>query len=287
MNFRVVSRLLAIVLVSAGAAQAQIATSLRLTKNQYVAGESVGAVVTITNHAGQDLVFRPENRQSWLDFVVKRDSGDPTTPSGSTGIGSVKIPAGQTMQRQVNLSSVYNFSEPGSYSVYAVVRAPGQQNAFMTNRLLFNVTTLPVYWKQKVGYAGQNREFRVMQYSAGNQKTQLYVQVADDRTGRALQTYSLGEVLMFRKPQITIDRNQHLNVLFMTSPTMWISSIVDANGKLVASQYHLRAAQADPQLMTYPDGNVQVANSVVYDPKAAAEARGKAKKASDRPVLTD
>jgi hypothetical protein len=46
---------------------------------------------------------------------------------------------------------------------------------------------------------------------------------------------------------------------------------------------HKRGAGSDPVLFTSKDGIVQVGNSIPYDPKAEAEARGRVRKASDRP----
>jgi hypothetical protein len=223
----------------------------------------------------------------WLDFVIKDGKGEPTTPKGRVGFGAVKIPAGQTMAREVVLNSLFQLSDPGSYSVYGVVRTPGQMSeGFSTNRLLFNLSAARPYWTQKVGVKGNAsklREFRVLNYS-GNQKTELYVQVMDCATGTSIQTYSIGEVLMFRKPQITVDRNQVLHVFFLSGPTMWTHIQVDTNGKLLKREFHIRGPQGDPQLLAMTDGSIGISNSIPYDPKAAAEAKAKVRKASDRPA---
>ena len=283
MIVRPLFRLCALLVVSAVAAHAQIATSLSLTKKQFVAGEPVMAVVTITNHAGQELVFKGDSRAPWLDFVVKRDSGAPSIPSGRNAFGSVKIPAGQSMSRQVNLSQLFPLNDQGNFTVYAVVRTPGQATeGFVTNRCWFNITGGRPYWTQKVGVKGQTRELRVLTY-AGDQSTQLYAQVVDDRTGMPISTFSLGDALMFRKPQITVDGNQVMHVLFLISPTMYTHALVGADGKLVKREFHLRGAQGDPQLMTSGTGAVTVANSLPYGPQAAQAEKSKARKATDRP----
>lgn len=287
MNLRLLSRLCGLALISVTAAHGQISATLRLNKTQYVAGEAVIGVVTITNNSGQDQVFQTTTRMPWLDFVIKDGKGEPTTPKGRVGFGAVKIPAGQTMAREVVLNSYFQLSDPGSYSVYGVVRTPGQMSeGFSTNRLLFNLSAARPYWTQKVGVKGNAsklREFRVLNYS-GNQKSELYVQVMDCATGTSLQTYSIGEVLMFRKPQITVDRNQVLHVFFLSGPTMWTHIQVDTSGKLLKREFHIRGPQGDPQLLTMKDGSIGISNSIPYDPKAAAEAKAKVRKASDRPA---
>jgi hypothetical protein len=64
---------------------------------------------------------------------------------------------------------------------------------------------------------------------------------------------------------------------------MWVHYQIDTDGKVVERQIHQRGSQGDPQLLTFADGSVRVANSIPYDQKATAEARAKIRKASDRP----
>jgi hypothetical protein len=96
----------------------------------------------------------------------------------------------------------------------------------------------------------------------------------------------LGEVLMLRKPLVTVDRQQRLHVMYLATPTMWVHCEVDTDGKLASRQLHQRGPEGDPQLLTFPDGTVRVANSIPYNEKAAAEAKAKIRKASDRPPVT-
>ena len=272
-----------------GLAQAQLTTTLRLNKNQYVAGEPVLATVTVTNHAGQELTFYGDSRMQWLTFILKDGRGEEVTPKGRAAFGKLVIRAGETMAREVDLSQIFFLDEQGNYSAAAVIRMPGATGeGSSTNRILFNQSPGATYWKQKVGIAGsggQTREFRIVNFS-GDDKSEIYAQVIDGRTGRNVRTFRLGEVLMLRKPLVTVDRNQRMHVLYLATPTMWIHCEIDTDGKLVNRQIHQRGPQGDPGLLTFGDGTVKVSNSVPYDPKAAAAAQSKIRKASDRPLIT-
>jgi len=281
-------KLLAAAVVCAGSAQGQLATSLRIAKSQHLAGEPVMAVVTITNHAGKELVFRSDGRFQWLDFVVKNSKGEPVNTKSGALFGEMKIAAGQSLAREVDLSRQFQLSEPGNYSVSAIIRVPGDNTqGTPTNRVFFNQSPGRLYWSQKVGIPGssnQTREFRLLNF-AGDTKSQLYAQIVDGRSGQIVRTFLLGDVLMLRKPLATVDRQQRMHVLFLATPTMWVHCVVDTDGKLDERQIHQRGPQGDPQLLTFGDGTVRVANSIPYDPKAAAEARAKIRKASDRPPI--
>lgn len=289
MSHRILTTL-AIFLLCAGFAHAQIAASLRLPKKQHLAGEPVIAVVTITNHSGRELVFQSDGRFQWLDFIVKKNNGAAVNPKNRVLFGPMKIQAGQTLARELDLSQHYQLSQPGNYTVSAVVQQPGnRESGTSTNRAFFNQTPGSLYWSQKVGVTGnssQTREYRVLNFT-GDSKSQIYAQIVDGVTGQLVRTFLLGDVLMLRKPLCTVDRQQRLHVMFLATPTMWVHCVIDTDGKLVERQIHQRGPQGDPQLLTFGDGTVRVANSIPYDPKAAAEQRARIRKASDRPTIID
>ena len=273
--------------LTAGGLSAQVVVDMRLDRMQYVAGEAVPAAVSITNNTGRDVVFQGESRLGWLDFMLRDERGNPVTPIAQPNFGAVKIPTGQTMRRQIDLAKLFRLSEVGTYAVNAVVRLPGstQSEGYLSNRLVFTVTTAQPFWSQKVGVAGranQTREYRVLTYS-GDQKTALYVQILDGRTGTPYTTYSLGEALMFRRPMTTLDGQQRLHVLYLGSPSLWIHACVDNNGRLVSRDMHKRGPTSDPSLTTTADGKVQVAGSIPYDPVAEQKALNATHKLSERP----
>jgi len=276
-------------LALAGLAEAQLAASLKLSKKNYLAGEPVTAVVTITNHAGKELVFFSDGRTQWLNLILKDSHGDDIMQRGNGSFGKVVIRAGESLSRQVDLSQHFQLSEPGNFSAAAVVHMPGNSgDSASTNRVLFSQSPGLLYWAQKVGIPsrpGESREFRILSFG-GENKTQIYAQIMDCRTGQMIRTFLLGDVLMLRKPIVTVDRAQRLHIMFLATPSMWVHCQIDTDGKLADRQLHQRGPEGDPQLMTFGDGTVSVTNSIPYDPKAAAEAKAKIRKASDRPSMT-
>lgn len=284
-----VLRVLILSLAFAGAGNAQLSTSLRLSKKLYVTGEPVIAVVTITNHAGRPLTFASDGRTQWLDFIMKDNRGETVSPKGQTVFGKMTIKAGESLAREVDLTQHFQLSESGNFTVTAVVHMPGDiGEGSSTNRVLFSQTPGALYWSQKVGIPGkpgQTRDLRLLSFS-GVERAQIYAQVIDDTTGQNVRTFLLGDILTLRKPLATVDRQQRMHVMFLATPTMWVHCEISTDGKLVNRQIHQRAAQGDPQLLTFGDGTVRVGNSIPYDQKAAAEAKAKIRKASDRPAIT-
>jgi hypothetical protein len=287
--FRRIIPAMTAVMLATQPGQAQIAASLAITKKQHLAGEPVIAVVTITNHSGRDLVLQSDGRFQWLDFIVKSSNGAPVNARNRVLFGPMKIGTGQTMAREVDLARHFHLTEPGNFSASAVIQPAADPSAgTSTNRVFFNLSPGRPYWAQKVGLSakpGKTREFRVINFS-GDSKSQLYAQIADDATGQLVTTFLLGDVLMFRKPAVAVDRQQRMHVLFLATPAMYVHYVITTDGKVISRQIHQRGPHGDPLLLTLGDGSVQVGNSIPYDPKAAAEQRAKVRKASDRPAIT-
>lgn len=276
------------ILLCAGSAQAQLSSSLKILKKQHLTGEPVLAVVTVTNHAGRDLILQSDGRFQWLNFSVKTANGTPVNPRGRALFGPIQIGAGQTMAREVDLTQHFQLNQSGNFTVSAAIRLPDEQaEGTSTNRAFFNQSAGTLYWSQKVGVHGsskQSRDFRVLNFS-GDSKPQIYAQVVDGKTGQFVRTFPLGDILMLRKPVVTVDRQQRMHVMFLATPVMWVHYVINTDAEVVNRQIHQRAAVGDPQLLALADGSVQVANSIPYDPLAAAEQKAKIHKASDRPKI--
>jgi hypothetical protein len=273
---------------STATALGQLSVNIQMNQSQLLAGEAVLVTVTITNHTGSDALLANNGRTPWLDMVVKRGNGETASALGRSNFGAVKIASGQSMSKIIDISGLYNLREPGAYSVSALVRNGTDNNGFISNRLLFSSVNVRPDWSQKVGVPGQpgkTNEFRVINFT-NNSKSMLYTQVIDSKTGVSLQTLCLGEALLFRKPQAAVDRSQNLNVLYLATPEFYVHARIDINGRFLGRELHKRGASGDPRLMTFADGSVKVAGSVLYDEKAEAEARGKIRKISERPPYT-
>lgn len=267
-------------------ASAQIATSLRLSRKMHLAGEPVLAVVTVTNHAGRSLVFQSDGRIPWLSFSINHSTGNNVQTKSSSLFGPMKIEAGQTLAREVDLTQHFHLSNPGNFTVHAAIREPREGMVFSnTNKAFFSLSTGRTHWSQKVGLSRGSREYRLIQFT-DESKSHLYAQVLDGAGNLPLHTLRLGEALMLRRPLVTVDKKQNMHVMFLGTPTMWVHCTIDCNGRLLGRQIHQRGPVGDPQLITTGDGSVQVVNSIPYDPKAAAQEKAKIRKATDRPDIT-
>ncbi len=266
--------------------EAQLDVNLRMAKSEFVANEQVQAVLTLTNRAGRDIYLHGERKTSWLDFTLKNRRGVPLSPARAVIFGAVNVPAGRSVTKTITVSNYYRVSGLGHYSGYASIRMPGTNppQMFTSNRVHFDVTQARVIYTQRVGVAGSKtvRDFRLMTFTTNN-KSRLFVEVEDVKTGRSLNTYSVGEALLFRKPQATVDGKNAMHILFLSTPTVFSHVRVDPNGKFLGRAYYKRGTTGSPRLVTFANGEVKVAGGIYYDPKQEQVNRSKIKKLSERP----
>jgi hypothetical protein len=267
---------------------AQIATSISINKREFIAGESVIAEVIVTNHTGQELTLAGSAGQPWLTFVVTNNQGNPVSIVKPNTFGAMKIKAGESLAKRVDLTEYFLLNTQGNFAVFASITDPQKRfSSASTNRLLFNLTPGRTYWSQKVGIGNSKkltdtREMKILTFSNG-QKNQIYAQIADGASGVPLRTYILGDMLTLRKPMVTIDGQRHMHVMFLSTPSMWVHCEIDTDGKMVKRDIHQAPAKGDPVMMAYGDGSVRVVNSILHDPVAVAKERAKIRKISDRP----
>lgn len=269
-------------------AHAQLATSISLNKREFIAGEAVIAEIIITNHTGQELTLAGSPQLPWLSFVVTNNQGNPVTTLKPNTFGAMKIKAGESLAKQVNLAEYFLLSSQGNFAVSAVIRDPQKRfSSASTNRVLFNLNPGRLYWTQKVGISSdrketKTREMRVLTFSNG-EKNQIYAQIADGSSGVPLRTFLLGDTLLLRKPMVTLDGERRMHVMFLATPSMWVHCQVNTDGQLVKRDIHQSPPKGDPVMMAYGDGTVRVVNSIPYDAEAVAKERAKIKRVSDRP----
>ena len=266
--------------------EAQLDVRLQMSKKEFVANEQVQAVLTLTNRAGRDIYLHGEGRSSWLDFTIKNRRGVPLSPARAPLFGAVNVPAGRSITKTIAISSYYRVSDLGHYNGYASIRMPGTNppQMFTSNRVHFDVIQARKLYSQRVGVAGSKtvREYHLLTFTSNN-KSRLYVEVEDVNTGRSLSTYSIGEALMFRKPHATVDGNNAMHILFLTTPTIFSHVRVNPDGKFLGRSYYKRGTTGSPRLVTFANGEVKVAGGIFYDPKQEQAQRDKIKKLSERP----
>ena len=272
----------------AGPARAQIQVELKFKRVQYIAYEPLIANVQITNLAGRDIELRDENGQRWFGFEITAGEGQFLAPSTQDPEPPLKIEAGKTVTRKVNLTPKFPVQDLGTYRARANVFFADLNKFFYSQTKVFQVGDARPIWQRTVGVPqGRPEAGAVRTYSLLSNRfpdhAKLYVRVEDKSSGAVYSTYSLGRIIAVDEPQAELDQSNRLHVLHCAAPRTWAYSQIDLNGELLAQSTFMET-KTRPRLRRNPDGRVAVKGGMVDAPVQSA--RNPASKLSARPPST-
>jgi hypothetical protein len=280
--------LLGLFFFMAGVAQAQIQVELKLKRLQYIAYEPVVATLIITNLAGRDVELHDDRGQHWFGFEVSGKEGQPIAPATPDAPEpALKVEAGKTITRKINLTPIYPVHDLGTYHVRANVYFADLNKFFYSQPKVFEVTNARPIWQKTVGVPeGTSGGGSVRTYSLLTNRfadhTSLYVRVENKDSGAVYATYSLGRIITFDEPQEEIDRANQLHVLHCAAPRTWAYSHVGLNGELLKQETFMET-KSRPRLHHRADGAIAVSGGMLEAPVPRAE-RNAAPKLSTRPA---
>ncbi len=269
---------------------AQVGVEIKIDRSQTLAHEPVTAVVTITNRSGRELSFASKAEgtiaHSWLDFSMRDAGGRGMQKLNNKVFQRAVIPAGRSMARRVNLSSIFNVTRVSNYAVTAHVSQPGiDDTTYTSNSGHFTVGGGNTIYRQAFGVPksrSPKREYNVITFNDG-QRTSIYAQVMDTRTGFALSTFRMSEYLSFEEPAMALDGKNQLHVLYLANPEIFVHASLNQDGAHTGTKYFKRVAGRKPRFVSFADGKVVVSGAIPYDPHKEAAKIPTARRASERP----
>ena len=274
----------------AAAAHAQVQVDLKFKRLQYVAHEPITAEVKITNLAGRDIELRNGNGERWFGFeVTTGEDGRHLAPAPLEPEPPLRIEAGTTVTRKVNLTPMFPVHDLGPYHVRANVFFADLNKFFYSPAKVFHVGDARPIWQRTVGVpdgvpgAGGTRTYSLLSNRFPDH-TKLYVRVEDRSTGAVYSTNPIGRAIAYDEPQVELDRANQLHVLHCAAPRTWAYSRVGLNGELIARSTFMET-KTRPRLRRADDGAVAVRGGML-DAPASQSPRNPASKLSARPPAT-
>jgi hypothetical protein len=269
----------------AASGQAQIQVELKFKRLQYIAHEPVTATLRITNLAGRDIELRDEGSHRWFGFEVNAREGRLLAPlKQDAPEPALRIDAGKTVTRKVNLTPLFPVQDFGAYHVRANVYFADLNKFFYSQTKVFQVADARPIWQKTVGVpagkpgAGEMRTYSLLSNRFPDH-TSLYVRVENKNNGIVYTTYSLGRVIAYDEPQAELDSANQLHVLHCAAPRSWAYSHIGLNGELLLRSTFMET-KTRPRLRRTADGAIAVSGGM-RDVPVAQSARSPASKSSN------
>jgi hypothetical protein len=270
---------------------AQVKVDMRVDRRLYITYEPILVTVAITNLSGHDLTLSDADGQKWFSFQVVTGDGRIIPPVKlDYKLLPLTIPAGVTLKRSVNLTSLYGVQETGLYRVKASIYSHESEKYTSSPSDEFQVTEGKLFWQQTVGVPedlqvpgeGTHRTISLLTFRLPKDNM-LYVRVEDDDAGIVYTTSPLGRVLIQNDPDVKLDKNNQLHVLQLVGAKTYVYSRIGLNGEF-QDQLTYNASPTAPYLKKDADGDVFVRGGQLDKPASTGPNAPNVPKVSDRPA---
>ena len=246
---------------------AQLAVQIRMPQTTLLVCESIPVTINIQNYSGHAIQLADTGDSPWLKLTVTDRSGTPIPVTGTlTAGGPVTIEPGKAVAQTIDLLPLFSIRSRGSYRVQASVHCPSGSAA--STVIDFTLMQGRELWAQTIGLPGSRDEYRryaLVTRREGNVEL-LFVAVREDAEEAVYSLVPLGELLPMGAPQVRLDQQAHLHVLFQNGARSFGYVHIDPSAKALA-----RAAYSNfdtwPEL-TEKDGVISVVGGEQTYPKS-------------------
>lgn len=278
--------------LATGVLEAQIQVSLNIKRRLYVVFEPIEATVSIRNLAGQDVTLADDGAQPWFSFTIFREDGRPIPPrEGAYRLEPMVIPANGTVRRKVTLNELYPIDEFGGYRIRASIYFSPLGQFFQSKSRFVDITEGRTIWRQIVGVpqgdvVNDRREMTVMTFRQPKSNF-VYVRVRDLASQAVFCTYPAGKLISSSEPQIMLDGHNHLHIMHLTGPKVYLHTEVGLNGEILTRDTYYATKYRPTLRRNSKTGGIRVAGGILDGgPIAPPSTPGGPgiPKISDRPV---
>jgi hypothetical protein len=260
---------LALVLGTLSPALAQLSVEVRLEQDQFLAGEQIVVAVRITNRSGQTIRLGAD--EGWLSISVEGLDGKLLPRfSDPPVVGEFELETSKVGTKRVNLSPYFPLTQAGRYTVTATVKVKewGAERSSLPKS--FNVIQGSSLWEQEFGVpkkpgdtnaAPEIRRYSLHKAAYLKGQLRLYFRLADASGGRIFRVYPIGVFPSFSRPEVQIDQESNLHVLYLNGPHSFSYTEFSPDGELLIRQTY-DFAETRPSLKFGLDSKVIVSGGV-------------------------
>ena len=258
--------------------RAQVSIVVALDDDYFLPGEAIIASVQIANLSGQTLKLGKE--ADWLSFAVESKEGFtiPITAEPPV-VGEFSLDSAATATKRVDLSSAFDLTVAGRYTIAATVKIPQWQAELTSKPKLCVVTSGRSLWQQEIGVpnppgvttAPEVRRYALQQATHKKVK-QLYVRITDAAENKVFRVFAVGPMVNSTRPEPQLDRDSNLHLIFQTGARAFTYCVVNPDGQLIGRQTYdhtgirptLKSDNAG--IITVTGGTRRIAATDVPDP---------------------
>ena len=279
--------LLCLLALGAPAQDSALRVGLKTEREGYLPQEELPLMVTLANVGPQPIHLG--GAKDWLHLSVQGEKVKSVPVRADLPLAPVTVAPGSQENRVFNLADYFKLDVVDHYQVTAEVSVPEWEQRVSSAPCKFfiqygtpmvDVGDLTIGVTPALGASNGPPEMRRFQLLKVTQdpQTMLYCQLIRVKDNAILKVFPLDPMLNIARPEVKIDRLNHLNILYQTDARLFHYSVVDPNGRLMRRRV-FDYTDKRPTLRTDPDGFVGVDGGKVHplpiDPGQANAATNK------------
>jgi hypothetical protein len=250
-------------LFAASAVSAQVTVEVTLEQEQFLPGESIPAVVRITNRSGQTLEMGKDD--TWLTFSVESPNGFVVSKKDEVPVKEeFTLESSKVAKVSVDLAPYFTLPQPGPYNIRATVTIREWSRQVNSPPKHFDLIEGAKLWEQEVGLplasgdsdkAPELRKYTLHQANYLKKQLMLYIQITD-HNGKVYKVFPIGPMLSFSHPEPQIDKFSNLHVLYQDGPHSFSYNVINPYGSLLTRQTYDFTTR--PRLRLDSEGNLTI-----------------------------
>jgi hypothetical protein len=233
-------------------------------QDQFLPSESVPVAVRITNRSGRTLHLGADNH--WLTFTVEGRDGLIVLTAGDPPVaGEFELPSSKVATKRLDLAPWFGLTQPGRYSVTATVNISEWGQEVTSKPRFFTVINGTRLWESEVGVPNTNvdgvpeiRRYALQQANYLKANIRLYLRITDITGTKIFTVAPIGNLVSFSRPEVQIDEQSRLHVLFQKGPRSFSYNVFNTDGELLKRQNY-EFDESRPRLALEPVSGIKVA----------------------------
>jgi hypothetical protein len=209
------------VLFLAMPAKAQLQLDSKLAHVTYIQFEPVIVETSLRSQISQPVVINGEGNSPRFHFEVRNEHGHQLPPVSDPALTNTLMISGQTLVRMTNdMARLFSISRPGPYSVQPCIEWMGK--TYRGEKKHFEVVTgREIARVSAMVPADQSTRTYIILHVNRAQQDQLILRLDNEAENLCHGVFPLGRTVMNEKPQIAVDIEGNIHVLFQSAPRMY------------------------------------------------------------------
>jgi hypothetical protein len=245
---------------------AQVTVDVTLDQDQFLPGETMIAIVHITNLSGQPLALGETS--DWLSFSLQSRDGSLVPRSTEPPVtGAFTLESSKKATKRVDLAPFFALDRPGRFDLVATVRIKGWNREIKSAPRHFDIIEGTKLWEQEIGVpkpegvtnaVPEIRKYMLQQARYLKNQIRLYFRLTDASGTRVYRVTPVGAMISFSQPEPQVDKYSNLHVLYQNGPHSFSYTVFNPLGQLLTRQTHDWIGTR-PRLKVGADGGISVA----------------------------